>query len=491
MKPRFALLVGVLVIASMLLTACPAPQPQVVEKIVTQVVEQKVEVVQTVEVEKKVIETQVVEKIVAATAAPEAKPLVTWFQYDQGNVDPKSDERVGNEYLRQAIPQFNKAFEGKWVWDNQFTPWDRLTAKVVAAVQAGAEVPDIVEAGGAQVNTFYNNGSVQDLTEWAKAQPWYAEMDASALDLCTAPDGKLVCVPMALRPSTVFVWKDRYPNGFPKTTDEWLKEGERLKADGKYALTFFGSTAFNGNGAARAVYQNFVSFGGGYDDGNGKLKLNTPENVAAVAFLRDMVQKGYVPDIAFAGGFQEEEAFKDSSAGAFPTGLFGYRYVNPLTAPSGKKYEKKTEQDMLDAIAAGDVYLAPMPAPEGNKPGCGANITSLFIPTGAKNVEAAHDFINWLLSPEQNPAYVLGPGAGIPVLKSVQATDEFQTPFYKQAEEVVAASRCDFIWPTVIDNTAAEEAVMNAVYKLIKTDPQADIAAELQKAQDEFNKQHE
>ncbi len=29
---------------------------------------------------------------------------------------------------------------------------------------------------------------------------------------------------------------------------------------------------------------------------------------------------------------------------------------------------------------------------------------------------------------------------------------------------------------------------MNAVYKLIKTDPKADIATELQKAQDEFNK---
>ena len=96
-----------------------------VEKVVTQIVEQKVDVIQTVEVKKKVVETQVVEKIVAATAAPEAKPFVTWFQYDQGNVDPKSDERVGNEYLRKTIPQFDKAFEGKWVWDNQFTPWDR------------------------------------------------------------------------------------------------------------------------------------------------------------------------------------------------------------------------------------------------------------------------------------------------------------------------------------------------------------------------------
>ena len=124
MKSRFALLVVVLVIASMLLTACPAPAPQVVEKVVTQIVEQKVEVVQTAR-SREGRRDQVVEKIVEATPAPEAKPVVTWLQYDQGNVDPKSDERVGNQYLRDTIPQFNKAFEGKWVWDNEFTPWDR------------------------------------------------------------------------------------------------------------------------------------------------------------------------------------------------------------------------------------------------------------------------------------------------------------------------------------------------------------------------------
>ena len=488
MKSRFALLVGVLVIASMLLTACPAPAPQVVEKVVTQIVEQKVDVIQTVEVEKKVVETQVVEKIVEATPAPEAKPLVTWLQYDQGNVDPKSDERVGNQYLRDTIPQFDKAFEGKWVWDNQFTPWDRAAQKIIAAVQANAEVPDIIDIGGNQVNQYYNNGTMQDLTEWAKAQEWYAKMDESALKMCTGPDGKLYCIPMAIRPSTVFVWKDRFPNGFPKTPEEWLKEGERLKAEGKTALTFFGSTAFNGNGAGRAVWQIISSFGGGYDDGNGKLKLNTPENVAAVTWLREMVQKGYVPEIAFAGGFQEEEAFKDSSAGAFPTGLFGYRYVNPLTAPSGTKYEKKNENDMFDAINAGDVYLAPMVAPEGNKPGCGADVAGFAIPVGAKNVEAAYDFINWLLTPEQNPAYVLGPGAGFPVDKDIQVTDQFQTEFYKQAAKVVAASELSHGIPHDNRWSGASTAVMNAVYKLIKQDPTADIAAELQKAEDEFNK---
>ena len=49
---KLSVLLGVLVVASMVLTACPAPQPQVVEKVVTQVVEKEV----------KVVETQVVEK---------------------------------------------------------------------------------------------------------------------------------------------------------------------------------------------------------------------------------------------------------------------------------------------------------------------------------------------------------------------------------------------------------------------------------------------
>jgi ABC-type glycerol-3-phosphate transport system substrate-binding protein len=486
MKTRFALLVSLLVVASMLLTACPAPTPQTVVQ--TVVVEKEKQVVQTVEVEKKVIETQVVEKIVEATKAPEAKPIVTWFQYDQGNVDPKSDERVGNEYLRKTIPEFDKAFEGKWVWNNEFTPWDRAAAKIVAAVQNGAEVPDLIDLQGYQVNNYYKNGTMQDLTEWAKAQSWYSKMDGSALQMCTGPDGKLYCIPMSIRPSAVYVWKDRFPNGFPKTPEEMLKEGERLKAEGKYAMTFFGSTAFDGEGAIRAIWQVINSFGGSYDDGNGKLKLNTPENIAAITWLREMVQKGYVPEIAFAGGFQEEEAFKDSSAGAFPTLMLGYRYINPLTAPSGKKYEKANADDMFDAIGAGDIYLAPMVAPEGNKHGCGADISALGIPVGAKNGEGAHDFINWVLAPEQNPGWVLGPGAGFPADKETQASEQFQTPFYKQAAEVVAASNCKMPFPTIADTKGAGAAVMNAVYKLIKTDPAAEIAAELQKAEDEFNK---
>jgi len=476
-KTRWAAAVNLLPIVSLIVAGCaPAATPEV--RVETQVV---------VQTAAPVVQTQVVE--VTAPPGAEAAPLITWFQYDEGNVDPKSDERAGNEYLRQAIPAFNKEFAGKWVWQNQFTPWDRLVAKSVAAVQANAEVPDIIEAGSDAVNRFYTTGTVQDLSDWAKAQSWWADMDASAINACSGPDGKLYCIPMAERPHVVYVWKDRFPNGFPKTPEEMLAAGAALKADGLYAMTYFGSTAFDGEGTTRAVWQVISSFGGTYDDGNGKMLLNTPENVAALTWLREMVQKGYVPEIAFAGGFQEEEAFKDSSAGAFPTGLFGYRYINPLTAPDGTKYGKGNSEDMLDAIAAGDVILAPFPAAAGQKPGCNVSTASLFIPVGAKNVEAAHDFINWLLSPAQNPAYVLGPGGGIPALKSAQAGSEYQAPFYQQAATAIKGSVCRPHYGSLEDPAGANKAVMDVVYRVVKEDPTLDIAAELQKAQDQYNSQ--
>ena len=129
-----------------------------------------------------------------------------------------------------------------------------------------------------------------------------------------------------------------------------------------------------------------------------------------------------------------------------------------------------------------------MPARPGKKPGCSTGIAALAIPVGAKNPDGAKEFINWTLSQEQNPAYVVGPGGGLPVLKSIQPYRSSRPRSTSRRLTIAAASDCKVIWPSVINTTGAQTAIMNAVYKLIKTDPKADIAAELQKAQDEFNK---
>jgi len=423
----------------------------------------------------------------SSAASTEVKDFVTWYQYDQNNEDTKSDERVGNEYLRNTIPLFNEAFADKWNWVNQPKAFDKMVTELITAVQAGGEVPDLMHIGSGDIFTYHQNGTLQDLTEWAQAQAWYADLDPNAITACQGPDGKLYCIPVAQLTQVVFVWKDRFPNGYPTTPEEFMTQAAALKAEGLYAITFFGSTDFDGEALGRFMWTTVSSFGGKFDDGQGKMTLNTPENVAAIGFMREIVAQGYAPEIAFAGQFQEEEAFKDASAGSFPTGIFGYRYVNPLTAPNGTKYEKKNEEDMLDAIAAGDVYLAPFLAAEGQKPGCGISVSAFGIPTGAQNPEAAHDYINWIMSPEQNAAWVLAPGGGFPVLKATQADATFQTPFYKQAAEVNAASACRPWYGSLERRQEAQKLIVTTIYKLIKEDPTADIAAELTAAEEEYN----
>ena len=413
--------------------------------------------------------------------------FLTWFQYDETNEDPASDERVGNEYLRKTIPQFNEAFDGKWNWVNRPKAWDRMSQELLAAVIAGGTVPDIIEMGGGAFMKYYRNGALQDLSDWAKAQSWYADIDPGALKSCTAPDGSLLCIPVSIRPTLVYVWADRFLEGFPTTPEKFVVEAERLKGEGLYAWTYFGSTAFGGSGTSRMVWTLVSSFGGTFDDGAGNMLLTSPETVAAIEFLRMTVKEGYNPETVFAGGFIEEDSFKDASAASIPTGLFGYRYINPLTAPDGTKYEKGNEQDMLDAIAAGDVVLAPMFAPEGQTPGCGNDISGFGIPTGAKNVEAAHDFINWIMSPEKNPDFVIGPGAGFPANTVTLETPQFQIPFYQAAAEALNKSVCTPWHGTLTNREVAAEMIMNVIYKLIKENPSADIITELTQVQEEYN----
>lgn len=485
MKSRKYLMLSfvVLVIFAMVITACKpatpvATQPPAAEKPVEPAATQP-------PAAEKPAEQPATE---APTVPQEPKALVTWFQYDENNEDPASDERVGNQWLRDTMPEFDKTFEGTWYWENIPKAWDKMAAELIASVYSGGEVPDLVELAGTEITTYVNNGAVMDLTDWMQAQSWYADIEPGALETCYGPDGRLYCVPTASRPYTTWVWADRYPNGFPTTPEEFMVEAERLKSEGFYAWTWFGSTQNAGAGSKRGLFSIISSFGGGYVGPDGTMLLNTPENVAAISFIRETVKRGYAPDTVFAGGFVEEDSFKDSSAGAFLTGLMGYRYVNPLTAPDGTKYDTGTEQDMYDAIEDGQVVLRPMFAVEGVTPGCNIAVQGLIIPVGATNLEAAYDFINWLMTNQDlYIKYVIGPGGGFPSLISAQQHPSMQTPFYQQASLAINASKCTIAIRNFDRPEVAAELIMNTIYKLIKEDQSLDIATELQKTQDEYN----
>ena len=142
---------------------------------------------------------------------------------------------------------------------------------------------------------------------------------------------------------------------------------------------------------------------------------------------------------------------------------------------------------MINAIAAGDVVMRPSFAPEGNVPGCNIDIQAVAIPVNSKNVEAAQDFINWIMTPDRNAEFVACPGGGFPALKTMQSHPTFDTPFYQQAAIAVNASQCTPWQGTLERPNEAAELIMNVVYRLIKEDPSLDIYTELTKTQDEYN----
>ena len=259
-----------------------------------------------------------------------------------------------------------------------------------------------------------------------------------------------------------------------------------MKAKNVSALTYFGSTDFDGEAVGRYFYTAVASFGGKFDDGNGKMKLNTPENIAALTWMRQIAVNGYNPETVFAGKFQEEESFKDASAAAFPTGLFGYRYVNPLTSPKGTKYTTKTEKDMIDAINAGDVKLAPFPAGPGKTSGCGTDYSTMMIPKTAKNVDGAETYINWLMDPKQNVDFVIGPAGGIPTEGATAKDPAFSTTFYK--EGIPATNGLCTTWYGSLTNIPdAKKIIATEIYNIIKGDQKSDIATVLTKAENDYN----
>ena len=77
--------------------------------------------------------------------------------------------------------------------------------------------------------------------------------------------------------------------------------------------------------------------------------------------------------------------------------------------------------------------------------------------------------------------------AGIPGLLTTFDQPEFQSNFYKQAKGVVEASECRPWQGSLTRTEEAKPLIMNAIYKLVKEDPEADIAEVLQQAADEYN----
>ncbi len=379
------------------------------------------------------------------------------------------------------------ADQTKITLENTVQPADQINVKLIEAAKAKA-VPDVAYVDSQWLGTYIKNNALTDLTEFVRGAKWVTDLDPGALSACTAPDGKIYCVPTSTASFFTYYWFQSFPNGYPLTTDEMLQIAETLKGAGKYAITFKGAESTS---IERFYFSLISTFGGQFATPDGKAAWATPETAKAVEYARTLVQKGYAPKTVLSPGFEWENAFKEGKAASFVAGTFSYIFLTPLTSPTGAKFDVPTPQNGFDtnAIAVGAAYdkgelafAPPLTAP-GGKPASMVLATAWAIPAGSKNVEAVKAFITYEMETKRNIEFAVAYGA-LPSMTSAINDPIFASAYWQSAAKYQAES--GIAAPNWADYNLALKVLSTAIVKCVN-DPSVDIAATLKSAQDEYN----
>jgi multiple sugar transport system substrate-binding protein len=409
----------------------------------------------------------------AVVSAQDQPEITVWTKFNSEN-----PQNVQDEWMRDVIAAYAEATGN--VVNNVFQPFDQINSALNLAVQAGGSVPDMSYVDG-QALAFYNyNGTLMDLTEWVTAQDWFANLTPGAVAACTTPEGIILCVPTATPGTLSYYWTEHYPDGFPASAEALLTEAcPRLTADGNYALTFKGVEIF---GLEVAYYSLIHSAGAVVSDADGRAAWANEEMVGVINYVRELFANGCVPEISLAAGFDFENSFKDSSAGGILAGTWTYVFSNPVTAPDGTLYDLGADS-ILTAAEEGQIGFAPPLAFEGGQPASNVYATAWAIPVGSANPDAAKAFINFTMQNEWNGSFGVAYGS-LPSLTTARDAEVYQGQYWQTVAEI--QDTYGTALPFLIEYERGMAALAE-VFAQALTDPNLDVMAALQNAQDNYN----
>jgi multiple sugar transport system substrate-binding protein len=324
--------------AGPVLAACqPAPPstPQVVEKVVTQVVEKPVERIVTQVVEKPV--EKIVEKSVVVTATPAPKgPATVEFIYS-GADDVSSPN---GKWIHDQIDQFQKDNANIKVKQTEM-PWVGQREVLITRLVAG-DPPDMAilhSNHAAEIGSAMKGlAAMEDLDGWST----YKDIFVPARLATVKSQGKHYGVPWfgivfgtaAHKPTFAEVKQD-----FPKTWTQFRQAAKAVTIPGKrYG---YGAAMGQGLDAAYRVYPYVLINGGRFmTEDLTKFTFNDEANVEALQFFLDLKKDGSaVPGMESWTGKNE--------ADSFPTGLMVMAQGGPWIPLWEKDLAKLNDWELL------------------------------------------------------------------------------------------------------------------------------------------------
>ncbi len=283
-----------------------------------------------------------------------------------------------------------------------FIPGDQYIQKLASAF-AGGDVPDLIAVDLIYMPSFAAAGQVSDITEQAKALPFYDQLSPSHMRLGTYNE-KIYSLPFAAEGSILLYNKDLFtqagldPEKPPTSLAEIAEYSKKITAlgDDKYGFYLAGSCA----GCNAFVTLPYIWASGGdvlsQDEGSTTATIASDPAVKGVLeWVHQMWEDKQIPE---SGRVDTGTEFLN----AFTTGNIGM-------AGSGAFSIAALKNEHPDV----DFGVTPLPGLTGGTASFAGGDT-IAIPQGSQHVNEALEFITWFLSEEVQVEH-LAKNGGLPL----------------------------------------------------------------------------
>ena len=297
--------------------------------------------------------------------------------------------------LRALVDGWNKTHETQIKLN--VMPSAEFRTKIAIAMAAGTP-PDIAAIDSAFIPKFNQSGHLLDITDKAKALPYFKHFIKADIETATYPKvgGRLYGLPFFLDNSVLVYNKDLFrragidPENPPLSNRAELKEAiEKVSALGDDIYGWYFSAACGCAYTFVLMPHVWASGGDWFNEDASAATFDDPEIKAAFEFFHWTLSNGHIPPSA------------EADTGAF--------FVK--TFMSGKIGMQVISSTMMSLITndAPDVNfgIAYIPGREG---GVGAWVggDSIAIPKGSKHPDEAWEFLEWMTSEEVQLEYYAG-----------------------------------------------------------------------------------
>jgi multiple sugar transport system substrate-binding protein len=286
--------------------------------------------------------------------------------------------------------------------------WQAFNQTFATAIAANTG-PAVSSGGGTQAFQFAANGKIayaDHLLESWKDNGIYDDFLPGVLDTMKTPKG-YVAVPYNLDMRVLWYSKSLLAKAGVDVPTDWQSHMDACAALKKIGVYGFGLSGGAGGNAFQAIVGFMINNGGGIFDEEQKPNLVTPANIEAIAYVQELVRKGY----------------------ADPRSV-GYTTANTQDQWKAGKFGMQVEAPGLAATLGGakatDVVVGePLTSASGKK-GALSFPNNIMMYTNTPSQKGSEAFLTYYYK-SMAPLWTQHTGIGLPVLKSIAETAEFRS----------------------------------------------------------------